>query len=215
MNTLKCWNARATVAAGLVALTGLVNFAVAATDANSPAGEAPSIPGMTAEDMQKFAAASTPGEMHKFLQKDVGNWRCKTTMWMSPDSEPMTSEGTSTAKSLMDGRFTQVEMNGEMPGMGPYHGIGIYGYDNVSKQFVSTWIDNMGTGMMNGVGELSDDGKTLTWEFTGNCPVAGKQITMREVETTTGPNTKTLEMFGTPPHGGDEYKMMSIELTRE
>jgi hypothetical protein len=38
---------------------------------------------------------------------------------------------------------------------------------------------------------------------------------MREVETTTGPNTKTLEMFGTPPHGGDEYKMMSIELTRE
>lgn len=215
MKTKKCWTARATVAVGLMALAGIARLVLAATDASAPAGEMPSIPGMTAEDMQKYAAAATPGKQHQFLQKDVGNWRCKTTMWMTPDSEPMTSEGTSTAKSLMDGRFTQVEMDGEMPGMGPYHGIGIYGYDNVSKKFVSTWIDNMSTGMMTGVGELSDDGKTLTWEFTGNCPIAGKPITMREVETTTGPNTKTLEMFGSPPHGGKEFKMMRIELTRE
>ena len=102
-----------------------------------------------------------------------------------------------------------------MPGMGPYSGLGIYGYDNVSEQFVSTWIDNHGTGMMNGTGQLSDDGKTLTWEFTGNCPITHKPITMREVDTVTGPNTRTLEMFGTPPKGTEEFKMMSIEMTRE
>ena len=38
---------------------------------------------------------------------------------------------------------------------------------------------------------------------------------MREVETITGPNTKTLEMFGTDPKSGKEFKMMSIELTKE
>jgi hypothetical protein len=69
--------------------------------------------------------------------------------------------------------------------------------------------------MMNGTGQLSEDGKTLTWEFTGNCPVTRKPVTMREVDTVTGPNTRTLEMFGTPPKGGEEFKMMSIESTRE
>jgi len=178
-------------------------------------GEMQLPPGWTAEDMQAVIAAGTPGKMHEHLAQDIGTWRCKSKTWMAPDTEPITSEGTSTVKPLMDGRFTQVEMNGEMPGMGPYNGLCIYGYDNVSQQFVSTWIDNHGTGMMNGVGELSEDGKTITWEYTGNCPIAHKPITMREVDTITGPNTRTLEMFGTPPKGGEEYKMMSIELTKE
>jgi hypothetical protein len=38
---------------------------------------------------------------------------------------------------------------------------------------------------------------------------------MREVETVTGPNSKTLEMFGTDPKSGKEFKMMRIELTRK
>lgn len=213
MNMLKNWKVRG-IAAGLIALAGMVSSAAAATDAK-PQGDEAGVAGMSAEEMQKFAAAATPGKMHQHLQQDLGDWRCKTTMWMAPGSEPITSEGTSTVTSLLDGRFIQVEMNGEMPGMGPYRGIGIYGYDNVSQEFVSTWIDSMSTGMMTGVGELSDDGKTLSWEYTGNCPITGKQITMRDVETTTGPNTKTLEMFGTPPEGGEEFKMMRIELTRD
>ena len=38
---------------------------------------------------------------------------------------------------------------------------------------------------------------------------------MRQVEKTTGPDTKTLEMFGPDPKSGKEYKMMTIELTRK
>ena len=29
------------------------------------------------------------------------------------------------------------------------------------------------------------------------------------------PNTKTLEMFGTDPKSGEEFKMMSIEFTKK
>ena len=83
------------------------------------------------------------------------------------------------------------------------------------KKFVSIWLDNMSTGMMTGTGELSEDGKTIDWEFTGNCPIEKGPVTVREVETITGPNTKTLEMFGTGPKGDEEFKMMSIEMTRE
>jgi hypothetical protein len=38
---------------------------------------------------------------------------------------------------------------------------------------------------------------------------------MRQIETNTGPNTKTLEVFGVEPKSGKEFKMMQIELTRK
>jgi hypothetical protein len=69
--------------------------------------------------------------------------------------------------------------------------------------------------MMQGVGELSDDGKKLTWKFKANCPLTKKPVAMREIETVTGPNTKTLEMWGADPKSGKEFKMMEIELTKK
>jgi len=61
---------------------------------------------------------------------------------------------------------------------------------------------------------LSKDGKTLTWTFECNCPLTKKPVTMRQVETVTGPGKKTLEMFGAEPKSGEEFKMMRIELTK-
>ena len=172
-------------------------------------------PGWTEADMQACMAAGTPGEMHKRLAQGVGEWRGKNTMWMGPGSEPMTTDCTTSVKRIMDGRFVKVEMSGEMPGMGPYRGLGTYGYDNVSQKFVATWIDNHGTGIMRGEGDLSSDGKTTTINYTYNCPINKKPVVMREVETITGPDTRTLEMFGADPKSGQEYKMMSIQLTRK
>jgi hypothetical protein len=115
----------------------------------------------------------------------------------------------------MDGRFTKCEITGDMPGMGPFNGFGLYGYDNVAQKFQSTWIDNCGTGMMTGTGELSSDGRTLTWNFSYHCPITRKPTTLREVERITGKDTKTLEMFGIDPKSGKEFKMMEIAFTRK
>jgi hypothetical protein len=172
-------------------------------------------PGWTMEDMQKCMIAGTPGEQHKHLTEGVGEWDCKTTMWMAPDTEPMQSTGKTVVTSVMDGRYVKCEITGEMPGMGPYLATGFYGYDNVAKTFVSSFIDNHSTGIMNGVGELSADGKTLTWNFSYHCPLTGKPATIREVETILDGNHKTLEMFGADPKSGKEFKMMSIEMTRK
>jgi hypothetical protein len=177
--------------------------------------EAPQLPpGWTAADLQAFMHAATPGKMHERLVADVGVWNGKNTMWMGPGTEPIKSDSTSTITAIMDGRFTRCEMKGEMPGMGPYNGLMISGYDNITEKFVSTWIDNMSTSFANGEGELSKDGKTLTWTFDCNCPLTKKPINMRQIETVTGPGTKTLEMFGTDPKSGKEYQMMRIELTK-
>src|SRR5205814_3010647 len=116
---------------------------------------------------------------------------------------------------IMDGRYIRGEVSGEMPGMGPFRGEGISGFDNVSQKFVGSWIDNMGTGIMNGVGELSKDSKTMNWSFTMTCPIAKKQVTIRQVETYPDADTMTLEMYGPDPKTGKEFKSMRIEFTRK
>lgn len=172
-------------------------------------------PGWTKEDMQACMLAGTPGKMQAYLAKSAGKWQGKSTMWMGPDAPPMPSDTTATITSIMNGRYVKMETTGDMPGMGPYHGMGIYGFDNVSQKFVATWIDDQGTGIMNGTGELSADGKTLTWNFTFNCPLTKKPTPFREVDTETGPNSKTLEMWSVEPKSGKEFKAMRIEMTRK
>ena len=206
-------------ALGLAAIVGSLATAAAdapkdSTKAAGPA-EAKLPPGWTEADMQACMLAATPGKQHQHLAKGVGEWHGKSTMWMAPGAEPVTSDCTATVTSIMDGRFTETAHTGEIPGMGPYNGSGINGFDNVSKKFVSTWIDNMGTGIMQGEGELSPDGKTMTWTFNYNCPLTTKPAVMRQVERITGPGKKTIEMFGNEPKSGEEYKMMTIELTKK
>ena len=221
-------NAHRRIVAAFAAVVGLglLTGAVAIADppqekkAAKPAGdnaaqqEAKLPPGWTEADMKAFLAAATPGEMHKRLVADAGTWQGKNTMWMGPGAAAVEAEGTNTITPLLDGRFVRVEMKGDMPGMGPYHGLAVYGYDNITKKFIATWIDNMSTSMAHGEGELSKDGKTLTWTFTCNCPLREKPMTMRQTETVTGPGKKVIEMFGSEPKTGEEYKMMRIELTK-
>lgn len=200
---------------GLAAVAGSLAFTDPVStlkQAGQPEMKLP--PGWTPEDMQACMIAGTPGEMHAHLANGVGVWQGKNQMWMAPGMEPMKSECVSTVTSAMDGRFAKCEMAGDMPGMGPFSGFGIYGFDNVSQKFVSTWIDNQSTGIMNGTGELSADGKTITWNYTMNCPITKKPTVMREIETITGPNSKTLEMWGVDPKSGKEFKMMFIEFTK-
>lgn len=202
------------VAAGMGGLAGSIAIAQQSQDKpGQPQMQLP--PGWTEADMQACMAAGTPGKQHEYLAKAAGTWQGKCTMWMAPETEPSMSECTTTITPIMDGRFTRCEVKGEMPGMGPFNGLGISGYDNVEGRFVSSWIDNCGTGIMQGRGELSPDGKVLTWTFNYTCPITKKPATMRQVETTTGANTMTLEMFATDPKSGQEYKMMSIDYTRK
>jgi hypothetical protein len=202
----------AVLALGIV-VAGSFAIADAPDDAKQPEMKLP--PGWTAADMQACIIAGTPGKMQEQLAKGAGVWQGKTTMWMAPGAEAIKSECTSTATPIMDGRFLRVEFAGEMPGMGAYSGQGTYGFDNVAQRFVSTWIDNHSTGIMTGVGELSSDGKTLTWKYTYSCPLTKKPAVMREVETITGANTKTLESFANDPKTGKEFQAMRIELTKK
>lgn len=171
-------------------------------------------PGMDPAHMQACMEAMMPGKNHEWLQKMVGTWKGKSQMWMSPEiKEATTSECSEIITSLYDGKFIEATMSGDMGGM-PFKGRGTTGFDNVSKKFVSTWIDNCSTGIMNGTGDLSADGKVMTWSYTANCPIAKKAITMKMTETYNSPDSMTFVMYMNDFKTGKEFKHMQIELTR-
>lgn len=215
-------NARCTIvgAIALATIAGSLAFAAPQHEAKKPAMPAAASHGddaaagfeMTPE-MMACIEAGTPGEMHAWLMEGAGEWHGTSTMWMEAGAQPMTSEVTSTLTPIMDGRYLKVEYSGDMGGM-PFQGMGINAFDNVSQKFQSTWIDSMSTGIMFGTGERSSDGTQLTWEFTYNCPIQKKPVTMRQVETHNGANKMKLEMFGPDMKTGKEYKMMEIAMER-
>lgn len=196
--------------AALGALVG--SLATAAGDKGAADMKLPK--GWTAEDMQACMAAGTPGKEHAQLVSGAGEWEGTCTQWMGSEADPMTSKATSKVSPFMDGRYVKCEYSGDMPGMGNFTGLGYQGFDNVSKKYVSSWLDNMGTGIMYGTGDLSSDGKTMTWTYVVNCPIAKKPVVMREVQTTEG-NHMTLEMFSTDPKNGKEFRAMKLDLTRK
>jgi hypothetical protein len=185
------------------------------SDGHGKPGDVPLPAGWTEADMQACMKAGKPGPMHELLARSAGVWRTESTMWMGPDTAPMTGAGKATVTPIMDGRYIRVEMTGETPCMGPYNGSGVYGDDNVAEEFQCSWIDNCSTGIMNGTGQLSSDGRTISWTFDYNCPITKKPAVLREVERLEGEDSKTLTIYGREPRNNHGFKMMEIVFTRD
>lgn len=164
--------------------------------------------------MKAWEAYATPGEAHKMLAMDNGNWDCESTMWMGPDDQkPMKTKMAATSKMVMGGRYQESRYSGNMMGQ-PFEGVATVGYNNASKKYESTWIDNMGTGVMTMSGTF--DQATKTMNMSGECvdPMSGQNKKMRETFTMVDDNTRKMEMFDTDP-SGKEYKSMEIIMTRK
>jgi hypothetical protein len=162
--------------------------------------------------MEEFKRLGTPGEPHKLLASLAGSWTTKTKEWMEPGKPPMESTGSADMKMLLDGRFLQQELTGDMMGQ-PYNGIGTLGYDNLRKRYVTTWMDSMGTGIFAMEGTASADGKTITLKGQHAIP-GGGHMTHRAVWKIVDSNTQTFDMYGAYGHG-EETKMMEITYTRK
>jgi hypothetical protein len=164
--------------------------------------------------MEKMMKAATPGPQHAMLAKMAGDWTCNIKYQMDPSQPAQETQSTATITALMDGRYIQEVDSGQMMGQ-PFSGMGLYGFDNVTGKYVSTWIDNMGTGIMTSVGTSDATGKVIRWNATMSDPMTGKASKARMVTTVTDDDHHTFEMFGVPPGGKKEMKMMTIEYARK
>jgi len=131
---------------------------------------------------------------------------------MEPNKPPMESTGTCEQKMLLGGRFLQQEFTGDMMGSA-FNGIGITGYDNHTRKYVSTWIDSMGTALLVFEGTASADGRIITQESHYDDPIKGP-VMWRSVTKIVDDNTHVFEMYAAYK-GGKEEKMMEITYTRK
>jgi uncharacterized protein DUF1579 len=186
--------------------------------ASSPATTTSAAP--SAEEMKQMMELSKLNENHKLLAEFVGNWTYTTKMWMAPGAPPSESKGTAVSKAIMDGRYIVTENSGTFKMPGPdgkmkdmaFKGVATDAYDNVKKKFVSSWVDNMGTGIY--ILEGTYDAATKTFTYTAEMEMTpGTKTKMRQTIKTVDKDHRLFEFFD--DRGSGEMKTMEINFTRK
>jgi hypothetical protein len=170
--------------------------------------------------MAMMMEMAKPGEPHKRMQEQVGSWSYVSKWWMSPDAPPSQSSGVAITRAVMDGRYFISEHSSKMQMPGPdgkmsemeFKGMAVEGYDNAKKKYVASWIDNMGTGIMNLEGTYDAATRTLTYHAEYET-MPGVKMKLREVITMTDRDHHTMEFF--EDRGGKEVKTMQIDYVRK
>ena len=136
--------------------------------------DATAAPQSAQEEMDQWAQMNQLGAEHQKLAKMAGTWDAKAMFIMDPSAPAVEGSGTMKSKTVLGGRYVQGHFS--MPdfmGMN-FEGISCMGYDTVDKQYVSTWIDSMSTGIFMSTGTMSPDGKVLTMQGTSVEPDGSK-----------------------------------------
>jgi hypothetical protein len=163
------------------------------------------------EMMKAWMDYSTPGQAHKMMAQSSGDWKAEVTQYMDPSQPPMKSTAAVHNEMIMGGRYLSTHYTGNTMGM-PFDGLGTIGFDNGTKKYVSTWIDNMGTGVIYMEGVISADGKTLEFKGQGYDPSQQKVVSQRQVIHFNSDNDQTMEFY--KDMNGKEVKVMEIHLTK-
>ena len=164
------------------------------------------------EMMAKIKEAGTPGEEHQKIASLAGTFKTVTKIWMDPSKDPEVTKGTAKNQWILGKRFLKQDYSGKFMGQ-PFQGTGVVGYDKVKKEYVSTWVDTMGTGMMTGEGQFNSEKNELVSTSHYSCPLVGGDKTSRMVTRIINKNEYVLEMFDTGPDG-KEMKTMEITHRR-
>jgi len=166
----------------------------------------------SAAQQKAWMEYATPGKPHKMMAEEVGTWNCDMTFWMGPDAKPEKATSTADIKMVLGGRYQEANYKGTMMGQ-PFEGKSTLAYNNASKEFTTTFIDNMGTGMMVATGTWNEPDKSIALKGDMVNPMNGKKTAYREMYTIVDANTRKMEMFDTK--NGKEFKSMEIVMKRK
>ncbi|VXB87683.1 conserved hypothetical protein [Flavobacterium sp. 9AF] len=155
----------------------------------------------------------TPTKTHEIMANDNGRWDEEITFWAHRKSEPNTFKLMVENKMILGGRYQESIHKGLMMGM-PFEGKSTLAYDNTAQEYVSTWIDNMGTGIMVMRGQFNPNTKSIHLSGTTIDPLTRKEKKMREIFTYIDNNTQKMEMYDID-FDGKEFKSMEAILKRK
>jgi len=157
---------------------------------------------------------ATPTEPHKRMASEAGIWNEDLTFWMGPeDKNPQKYTAVAEIKMMLGGRYQEQKHKGKVMGM-DFEGISTLAFNNASKEYTSTWIDNMATGMMIATGTFSAASKATTFSGEMVDPMTKKSKKYRQVVTIIDNDTQRMESYDTAPDGS-EFKSMEILMKRK
>ena len=163
------------------------------------------------EEMMKMIAAGMPGEQHGYLAETVGSWDIHSKHWMDAEAPPSEGPASSEIKMILGGRFMHETFKMDFGGM-PFEGNLIMGYNNITEEYESIWIDNMTSGMSRSTGQRHADG---SFEFNGTMvdlrTPEGRPYRMTTAQHDDG--TVTFKMYDTGKDG-KELLVMENHYTR-
>jgi hypothetical protein len=166
------------------------------------------------EMMALYTKLAQPGQYHKYLDPLVGSWDCTANTYMDTSGTTQESHATCETKWIIGGRFIQDDVKGEMYGTA-FTGMGVTGYDNIQKKYISFWIDDMGTFFTFADGHIDSAGKILTMIGSYKDPAANMaEKKFKTVTRITDNNQHVYEMYNIGPDG-QEAKLLEITYIRK
>jgi hypothetical protein len=190
--------------AGTVLFGALFSFQDAQDD-KKPNGEMQKM-------MELYQKAATPGEQHRALAKMEGKWEQNGQCPMG------TITGTVEYKSILGGRFIMADgvmkmtPTGHDPMESQTHQI--IGYDNVTKQYQTTWLDSMGTGIYFSSGTADVAGTTITYEAPTKDALTPQGRPFKVVVKKESDDKHTIEIWDSKKDGKTLQKEATITETR-
>jgi hypothetical protein len=180
------------------------------TDVKAKEGQAPDMEQM----MKKMEELAAPAPEHKLLASLAGEWETESRCYMAgPEAPPTVNKGICKGRMILGGRFLQEEFEGDMMGK-KFHGVGLTGFDKFNGKYVSTWIDDMGTGIFVSEGTSDASGKVLTLNGKMDDPMTGEKAKpMQLVLRISSPDKRVMEMHDVGL--GEKGKMMEITYVRK
>ena len=161
--------------------------------------------------MAAYMAAMTPGAEHEWMAKMAGDFTYVQKVWADPTTPASEEKGECHSEMILGGRYLSETMQGQLWGM-PFEGHNLLAYDNITGTYQMSWVENMGTGIMNGSGKR--DGNSISIICTSPDAITKKTTTFRCVTTLVNDKEHRYEMYMVEKKD-KEAKFMEIVYTRK
>ena len=158
-------------------------------------------------------AYAATGKEHKMLSAWSGKWVGEISFHPTIDQPVQKGNSNIINKMVMGGRY-QLSTEKGFIGSKPFEGINTLGFDNMKKQFISSWIDNQGTGIMILQGPWNETTKTINLTGVQTDPITGKEKNIHETLRIIDNDRQVLELFE-PDADGKDFKTLEILYTRK
>ena len=156
--------------------------------------------------------AMTPGEGQKRLEFLVGTFDVKVRVWLDPSKPPVESSATAVSTWVLGNRYVQQMMSGFI-GDEPWSGIMYAGFDNVTRKYVSTYMDTGSTGMEWYTGNLDAAGTHGKMTATIADELTGKPETLELRLTIAANGDRVTELW--QEDSGKMFKVVELQFSRK